>query len=131
MATYQDVVLAFHSHFDTQKAIDPGLREQWFNNALARFELELYPIEVEPSGTFITEIGRAETYLLGKLMFAEYQHRELDRVIKINNIIGKDLSLNAMGDTKRTLQKAYSQTQADIDASLTKLQNRKLEDYDV
>ena len=131
MATYNDVVLAFHSHFDTQKAIDPSLREQWFHNALARFELDLYPVEMEPSGAFITEIGRAETYLLGKLMFAEYQHRELDRVIKINNIIGKDLSLNAMGETKRVLQNAYVKTQEDIDLSLSKLQDRKLEDYDV
>lgn len=131
MATYNDVVLAFHSHFDTQKEIDPGLREQWFHNALSRFELELYPIEVDSSGTFITEIGRVETYLLGKLMFAEYQHRELDRTVKINNILGKDLSLNAMGDTKRVLQAAYESTQGNIELTFSKLQDRKLEDFDV
>lgn len=131
MATYQDVVQAFHSHFDTHKEIDPGLREQWFQNALARFELELYPVDVDLNGTFLTEIGRSETYLLGKLMFAEYQHRELDRTIKINNIVGKDLSLNSMGDTKRVLQSAYESTQDSIEETFSKLQNRELEVYDV
>lgn len=131
MATFNDVVLAFHSQFDTQKPIDPGLREQFFNNALARFELEMYPIEVDVDGTFITKVGRTETYLLGKLMFAEYQHRELDRINKINNIIGKDLSLNSMGDTKRIMKKAYDSTQEDISSTFFKLQNRKLEEYDV
>ncbi|TCI26775.1 hypothetical protein EVJ32_05200 [Exiguobacterium sp. SH5S4] len=131
MATYQDVVQAFHSHFDTHKPTDPGIREQWFTNALARFELELYPIDVDSNGTFLTEIGRTETYLLGKLMFAEYQHRELDRTIKINNIVGKDISLNSMGDTKRVLQAAYESTQDDIAVTFSKLHNRELEVYDV
>ena len=131
MATFNDVVLAFHSQFDTQKSVDPGLREQFFKNALARFELEMYPIEMDDDGTFLTEIGRTEIYLLGKLMFAEYQHRELDRINKINNIVGKDLSLNSMGDTKRILKKSYDSTQEDIASTFFKMQDRKLGDYDV
>ncbi|WP_214771243.1 hypothetical protein [Exiguobacterium sp. s133] len=118
---YQNVVEVFHSQFDTRSPIDPGLRQQYFNNALARFETDLYSLNISDTGEFLDEISKQEIYLLGRIMYLEYLGRERDRINKINNIVGKDISLTSMGDTKRVVQMQYESVKSDVESLMSKL----------
>ncbi|OMD67466.1 hypothetical protein [Paenibacillus odorifer] len=87
------------------------LEREFFNVALSEFELELYELDWnEDLEQFDKELTGAEINLLGRLMYIAYLERENDRIIKLTNIIGKDISLNGMGDSKRfTLQTISAQ----------------------
>lgn len=126
---YQNVVEVFHSQFDTRSPIDPALREQYFNNALARFETNLCSLNISDTGEFLDEISKQEIYVLGRLMYLEYLGKERDRINKINNIVGKDISLTSMGDTKRVVQQQYESVKEDVEELMARLLPTSFEDY--
>lgn len=126
---YQNVVEVFHSQFDTRSPIDPALREQYFKNALARFESDLYSLNISDTGDFLDEISNQEIYLLGRIMYMEYLGKERDRINKINNIVGKDISLTSMGDTKRVVQMQYESVKSDVESLISKLLPTSFGDY--
>ncbi|WP_215085391.1 hypothetical protein [Exiguobacterium sp. s78] len=126
---YQNVVEVFHSQFDTRSPIDLALREQYFNNALARFETNLYSLSISDTGEFLDEISKQEIYILGRLMYLEYLGKERDRINKISNVIGKDISLTSMGDTKRVVQQQYESVKADVEELMVRLLPTSFEDY--
>ncbi len=126
---YQNVVEVFHSQFDTRSPIDPGLREQYFKNAVARFESDLYSLIISDAGDFLDAVSKQEIYLLGRLMYMEYLGRERDRINKINNIVGKDISLTSMGDTKRVVQMQYESVRDDVQSLIAKLLPTSFGDY--
>lgn len=87
------------------------LEKEFFNVALSEFELELYELDWnDEADQFDKDLTGAEINLLGRLMYIAYLERENDRIIKLTNIIGKDISLNGMGDSKRfTIQTLTAQ----------------------
>lgn len=79
-----------------------GLLRQWFKRALGEYELELNStgydeiLDEFPEGFESYKID-----LLALLMKRMYCERELSRVNKIQNIVGKDVSFTGSGDQKR------------------------------
>ncbi len=128
---YGKIQRVFHSSFQDKKEIIPELEEQFFINAIGDFSLDLYDLEYETIINTDGEVGfeikqdlsQAEVNLLGKLMYKHYLHRERDRIMKLNNIVGRDIRLTGMSDTKQVINKMYDNTINEIDVIMTKLKN--------
>ena len=109
--SYLDVLNVFHSLLKSKFEIDEGLEYQWFLNALADYELELSELNyLESQRVFADSLPRYVVKTLGLIMYVNYLTQELSRVMKLNGIIGKDISLTGMDATKRvTLEELQSE----------------------
>jgi hypothetical protein len=126
---YEKILNVFHSKFQSKKEIPDGLEEQFFLNALAEFELELYSLTYDENLELIEEdLNRPEINVLGLLMYKEYLQRELDRILKLNNIYGKDVRLTGLGDTKSKTSQALEKIKTDITLMLNKLKDHNFND---
>ena len=109
--SYLDVLNVFHSLLKSKFEIDEDLEYQWFLNALADYELELSQLNYSQSQrVFADSLPRYIIKTLGLIMYVNYLTQELSRVMKLNGIIGKDISLTGMDATKRvTLEELQSE----------------------
>ncbi len=109
--SYLDVLNVFHSLLKSKFEIDVGLEYQWFLNALADYELELSQLNyLESQRVFASSLPRYIVKTLGLIMYVNYLTQELSRVMKLNGIIGKDISLTGMDATKRvTIEELQSE----------------------
>lgn len=109
--SYLDVLNVFHSLLKSKFEIDEDLEYQWFLNALADYELELSELNyLESQRVFADSLPRYVVKTLGLIMYVNYLKQELSRVMKLNGIIGKDISLTGMDATKRvTLEELQSE----------------------
>ena len=103
---YIEVLNVFHSLVKSKIEIDEGLEYQWFLNAIADYELEIASLNyLDNQKVFSDNLSRQVIRTLGLFMYVNYLTQELSRVMKLNGIIGKDISLTGMDATKRvTLQ---------------------------
>ena len=121
MTQYNEVVSAFESIIKCKYKLSDSLVEQWFKNALGQYELDLenlgydsiaqefiipsqYSDSFEPDG----RLKYSVVITLAEIMKSYYMEQEVRRVNQLNNIIGKDISLNGTGDTKK-----YTKAEAD------------------
>lgn len=123
MATSKsDVLRYFHTEFQSPTPLNEGLENQFLLKAIGDFELDLYPIEYdEDENIFDINLSTSEKSLLGKLMYKHYLSREMDRILKLNNIAGKDISLTSVGQSKSTILKATQDLKTEIDKTINKL----------
>lgn len=114
MTTYTDVVNAFESIIKSKYVIADGLINQWFKNAIGEFELNIGKLGFDVTdnvfssqngdSSLFDEDGNLENYIvlnIAELMKSYYMQQEVRRVNQLNNIIGKDITLNGTGDTKK------------------------------
>ncbi len=100
--SYLDVLKVFHSLLKSKIEIDEQLEYQWFLNALADYELEISSLDyLDNQKIFTNTLSRQIIRTLGLFMYVNYLTQELSRVMKLNGIIGKDISLTGMDATKR------------------------------
>lgn len=120
----QSVLNYFHTEFQSTKVLNDGLVDQILLKAVAEFELNLSPIDynIEKSA-FDKELSSIEMMLLGKLMYKHYLSRERDRVLKLSNIVGKDISLTATGASKSEMRQAYEDIEYEVERMLSRLKN--------
>ena len=109
--SYIDVLKVFHSLLKSKIEIDEQLEYQWFLNALADYELEISSLDyLDNQKNFTNTLSRQIIRTLGLFMYVNYLTQELSRVMKLNGIIGKDISLTGMDATKRvTIQELESE----------------------
>ena len=99
---YIEVLNVFHSLVKSKIEIDEGLEYQWFLNAIADYELEISNLNyLDIQKVFSDTLSRQVIRTLGLFMYVNYLTQELSRVMKLNGIIGKDISLTGMDATKR------------------------------
>ena len=99
---YQDVVSSFESTFQDKCILPDGLIRQWFIKALGEYELELSSTGYnEETNEFPAGFEQYKIDLLALMMKRMYCEREFNRVNKIQNIVGKDISLTGSGDQKK------------------------------
>lgn len=108
---YTEVLNVFHSLLKSKIEIDEQLEYQWFLNALADYELEISNLGyLDIQKVFSSSLSRHIIRTLGLIMYVNYLTQELSRVMKLNGIIGKDISLTGMDSTKRvTIQELESE----------------------
>lgn len=109
--SYLDVLKVFHSLLKSKFEINENLEYQWFLNALADYELEISSLDyLDNQKIFANTLSRQIIRTLGLFMYVNYLTQELSRVMKLNGIIGKDISLTGMDATKRvTIQELESE----------------------
>lgn len=118
----QSVLDYFYTEFQSTKVLDEGLVKQFLLKSVGEFELNLSPLSYDGgTDTFDSVLSSIEMILLGKLMYKHYLSREKDRVLKLNNIVGKDISLTAMGSSKSEMRQAYEEVDYEIERMISRL----------
>ena len=126
---FEKIQNVFHSKFQSKIELMPELEQQFFINAISDFEVELYPLPFNEESFDIEEdLSYPEINLLGTLMYKEYLHRERDKTLKLNNIVGKDIKLTAMANSKYAMNTAYSSILSEIAEKIGKLKSLNFED---
>lgn len=100
--TASDVLKYFESSFMDKHALPKQLEIVWLEKAIGRFSTELDPLVYDSE---IEEFDcKLDSYVidtLAQMMKKFYQERELSKVNKRISIVGKDLSLDASGNSKK------------------------------
>lgn len=100
--TASDVLKYFESSFMDKHALPRQLEIVWLEKAIGRFSTELdslvYDSEIEE---FDCKLDSYVVDTLAQMMKKFYQERELSKVNKRISIVGKDLSLDASGNSKK------------------------------
>jgi hypothetical protein len=113
--TYQKILDSFESTFQNKYILPDSLVRQWFLDAVGEFTLEIDELKFDETlNEFDTKLNQWIISSLGLMMKIKYCTREISRVNKLNNIIGKDISLNSTGDTKKY-------TKEELDSEISKL----------
>lgn len=125
---YEKIQNVFHSSFQSKTEIVPELERQFFINAIGDFSLDLYELDytIDTENNeieIVQDLTQSEVNLLGKLMYKYYLHRERDRIMKLNNIVGRDIRLTGMSDTKQVINKMYDNLVNEIAVIMTKLKD--------
>ncbi len=134
MTSYTDVISAFESIIKCKYVLADGLVRQWFLNALGEYELNIESLGFDkendvftspsPSSDAFDKTGDLKNHVvlsLAEIMKSYYMQQEVRRVNQLNNIIGKDISLNGTGDTKK-----YTKAEADaIDSKIADLYTKQ------
>ena len=99
--TVQDVFDSFESSFRDKEVIPEGLKLVWLKKAVARYSIELDPIEFnEDDMIFEPAIDQYVVDTLAAFMKQMYQERETSKVNKRVSITSKDISVDGSGHTK-------------------------------
>lgn len=100
--TASDVLKYFESSFMDKHALPRQLEIVWLEKAIGRFSTELdslvYDSEIEE---FDCKLDSYVVDTLAQMMKKFYQERELSKVNKRISVVGKDLSLDASGNSKK------------------------------
>lgn len=108
---YRDVLNCFRASFVDRHIIPEELEYQWFLNAVGEYSMEVGELEYDDIlKEFTVPIPQIVMNILGAIMKRQYLEREVARVNKLNNIIGKDLKLNGSGDTKKYTMQELNMT---------------------
>lgn len=113
MKSYGDVLDVFHSMPLTKYEFPEALELQLFKNALAEYELDVGSLGYDSTTYEFTEnVESYAIYTIGLMMYIGSLVRELSRVMKLNAITGREVSLTGMDATKRvTKQELESELQ--------------------
>ncbi len=123
-AQKQSVLDNFHTEFMSQSVLPEGLENQFLLKAIGDFELDLYALSYDDvNGVFNETLSQPEINALSMLMYKYYLKRELDRVLKLNNIVGREIQLTAMGQSKQATQKVYSEWVVEVKNYLNKIKD--------
>lgn len=99
--TVQEVFDSFESSFRDKEVIPDGLKLVWLKKAVARYSIELDPIEFnEDEMIFEPAIDQYVVDTLAAFMKQMYQERETSKVNKRVSIVSKDISVDGSGHTK-------------------------------
>lgn len=106
VTTKADVIQSFRTHPMAKKALPEGLEDEWFNSALAQYELDIDELNYDDeNGQFASKLKSSVVYTLGLIMYMEYVTRELSRAEKLNGFKGKDIQLTGSDASKNVTYK--------------------------
>ena len=110
----------FFSQIRQRYELPDGLVSLWFETALADFELDVRPLGYDPATEMFAEPDDAAAVTIGLIMSLYCVRRERSRISKLNNIIGRDIQLNATGEAKRAVQQEHDDIAREIAQRLHK-----------
>lgn len=106
VTTKADVIQSFRTHPMARKALPEGLEDEWFNSALAQYELDIDELNYDDENAqFASKLKSSVVYTLGLIMYMEYVTRELSRAEKLNGFKGKDIQLTGSDASKNVTYK--------------------------
>lgn len=118
----EKAINTFYSKFQSKIELDEDLVYQFLINSVAEFSTDLHPLNFTDDQEYIVEdLSYPEIDLLGTLMYKQYLHREKDKILKLNNIVGRDIKLTSMGNSKYAMNTAYKDLLGEIAIKIDKL----------
>ena len=99
--TANEVFQYFETYMRDKEVIPEVLELYWLKRAVARYTLELEPLEFdEELMEFDCELSGTVIDTLAAMMVQMYQHRQVSKVNKRASIVTKDISLDTVSNTK-------------------------------
>ena len=99
--TTNEVFQYFETYMRDKEVIPESLELYWLKRAIARYTLELEPLEFnEDLMEFDCELSGTVIDTLAAMMEQMYQHRQVSKVNKRASIVTKDISLDTVSNTK-------------------------------
>ena len=100
--TFKEVITVFESSFQDKCIIPLDLEIVWLKKAIAAYSVEVRPLEYDPDfNEFETQLDPYIVATLASLMKVYYQEREVSKINKRISIVGKDISYDGSGQTKK------------------------------
>lgn len=97
----REVFDSFEASFQDKSIIPEGLELEWLRKAVARYSIELDPIEFnDEEMCFAQKLDRYVIDTLAAFMKQSYQEREVSKVNKRVSIVGKDISIDGNNGSK-------------------------------
>lgn len=97
----REVFDSFEASFQDKSIIPEGLELEWLRKAVARYSVELDPIEFNDiEMCFTKKLDRYVIDTLAAFMKQSYQEREVSKVNKRVSIVGKDISIDGNNGSK-------------------------------
>lgn len=123
-----EVIESFESNFADKEELPVTLEHMWLKKAIARYGIELTELTFdEEENEFDTELDQYVIDTLANFMWQFYQERQVSKVNKRVSIVGKDLSYDGAGNTKRynkeELEYIFSKSQEMINNQKTPAYN--------
>lgn len=92
---------SFEASFQDKNVIPEELEIEWLQKAVARYSIELDPIEFNCAEMcFTKKLDRYAIDTLAAFMKQSYQEREVSKVNKRVSIVGKDISIDGNNGSK-------------------------------
>ena len=122
LTSIQDVRNVFDAIFVDEQIVGDGIFEQWFKMAVGEYSREIEPLEYDNiSGEFNVDLPQDVITLLGFITKRFYCERKYNKIIKKNNIIAKDITLNATDSSKARAKEELDYVNLTIKESFSKL----------
>jgi hypothetical protein len=120
MTHYEQSVEVFYSEIRNKHELPESLVSQWFIMAVRNYELDIAPLMYDTETQMFGKISGAGINTLGLMMAVSYLKRERSRIGKLNNIIGKDIQLNATEGAKKAVKAEYDDLIYEVEQKLHK-----------
>lgn len=99
--TANEVFQYFETYMRDKEVIPEVLELYWLKRAVARYTLELEPLEFdEELMEFDSKLSGTVIDTLAAMMVQMYQHRQVSKVNKRASIVTKDISIDTVSNTK-------------------------------
>lgn len=98
----EEIIDSFESNFADKRPLPDALVYIWLLKAIARFSCEIEEVTFdEESRTFSEKLHPYAIDTMANYMWQLYQEREVSKVNKRVSIVGKDLSFDGSGNSKK------------------------------
>jgi len=98
---FQEVFDSFEASFQDKSIIPESLERIWLRKAVARYSVELDPIEMDMDhDAFVETLDGYVIDTLSQMMKQQYMEREVSKVNKRISIVGKDVSIDGNNGSK-------------------------------
>ena len=118
---YEQVLEVFFSMIRIKHELPESLVERWFFMACYDFEHDIAPLNYDPDTKMFKNASGVIFNMLGLMMSISHLKRERNRINQLQNIVGRDLQLNATQFSKAALLNEYNTTLSEIEALRFKL----------
>lgn len=97
-----EIIQSFESNFADKNELPSTLELMWLKKAVARYSTEIEEVEYdEEEEVFSIKLSQYAIDTMANYMWQLYQEREVSKVNKRVSIVGKDLSYDGSGQTKK------------------------------
>lgn len=122
LTSIQEVRDVFDASFTDTQIVGDGIFKQWFKMAIGEYSREIEPIRYnDETATFDVDLPQDAITLLGFIVKRFYCERTYNKIIKKNNIIAKDITLNATDSSKARAKEELDYVNLTIKEMFSKL----------
>ncbi len=121
MTDYDRVKDVLEGGIKDRECLHDLLIENWFDIAVSKYSLEIYPLKYDKVlKNFVPSVPDWVITTLGLYIILEYIRRERSRINKLQNIVGRDISLNSTNSSKTATKEEFDSVYKEIEELIHK-----------